>query len=65
MFNGKFRDEWLDMEWFRARREAIVMIEQYRQQHNDGRPHSSLGYRTHQEFKKLLPPTPQTAALAS
>ena len=63
-FNGKLRDECLDMEWFPTRREAVVVIEQYRQQYNDVRPHSSLGYRTPHEFKKLLEPTPPAAALS-
>lgn len=53
-FNGKFRDECLDMEWFPTRREAVIVIEQYRKQYNDVRPHSSLGYRTPHEFKRLL-----------
>lgn len=45
-FMGKFRDECLNMEWFLSRREARVLIEQYRRQYNAERPHSSLGYRT-------------------
>lgn len=53
-FNGKFRDECLELEWFATRREAAVVIEQYRQHYNAVRPHSSLGYRTPQEFKRLL-----------
>ena len=43
---GKFRDECLNMEWFLSRREERVIIERYRQQYNEERPHSSLGYRT-------------------
>ena len=50
-FNGKFRDECLNMEWFRNRREAAVFIEAWRQHYNEVRPHSSLGYRTPHEFK--------------
>lgn len=30
-FNGRFRDECLSVEWFRSRREAKVIIEQWRQ----------------------------------
>jgi putative transposase len=45
-FIGEFRDECLNMEWFRSRSEARVVIEQYRQQYNEERPHSSLGYQT-------------------
>ncbi len=50
-FNGKFRDECLNVEWFRNRHEATVLIEQWRRHYNDVRPHSSLGYRTPHEFK--------------
>jgi putative transposase len=50
-FNGKFRDECLDMEWFRTRVEAAVQIEQWRRHYNEVRPHSSLGYLTPVEFK--------------
>jgi putative transposase len=49
-FNGKFRDECLSLEWFRNRTEAKVVIEQWRQHYNEVRPHSSLGYRTPNEF---------------
>ena len=45
-FNGKLRDECLNLEWFRHRLEAQVVIEQWRQQYNEQRPHSSLRYRT-------------------
>lgn len=45
-FNSKFRDECLDMEWFHNRREATVLIEQWRHSYNHHRPHSAIGYRT-------------------
>jgi putative transposase len=45
-FNGKLRDECLNLEWFRHRREARIVIEQWRRHYNEQRPHSSLGYRT-------------------
>ena len=50
-FNGKFRDECLNVEWFRTRAEATIVIEQWRRHYNDVRPHSSLGYLTPQEFR--------------
>ena len=56
-FNGKFRDECLLMEWFRNRVEAKVAIEQWRRHYNEVRPHSSLGRRTPNEFKKLCSST--------
>jgi putative transposase len=50
-FNGKFRDEYLSLNWFRNRIEARVGIEQWRRHYNAVRPHSSLGYLTPLEFK--------------
>jgi len=50
-FNGRFRDECLNLEWFRSRREATVVIETWRQHYNAVRPHSSLEYRTPIEFR--------------
>jgi putative transposase len=49
-FNGKLRDECLSLEWFRSRREARVIIENWRRHYNAVRPHSSLEYRTPVEF---------------
>jgi putative transposase len=45
-FNGKLRDECLNMEWFRNRVEAKIIIEGWRCHYNEERPHSSLNYRT-------------------
>ena len=53
-FNGKLRDECLSMEWFRSRTEARVIIEAWRRHYNAVRPHSSLGYRTPNEYKATL-----------
>ncbi|MFT5205655.1 MAG: putative transposase [Phycisphaerales bacterium] len=44
-FNGKLRDELLQGEIFYTLREAKVLIEQWRNDYNTIRPHSSLGYR--------------------
>ena len=44
-FNGKLRDEVLDMEVCNTLAEAKVLIEQWRVHFNTVRPHSSLGYR--------------------
>jgi transposase InsO family protein len=44
-FNGKLRDELLNQEKFSTLVEAKVLIEQWRQEYNHNRPHSSLGYR--------------------
>jgi putative transposase len=44
-FNGKLRDELLNMEVFNTLLEARVLIEQWRVHFNTVRPHFSLGYR--------------------
>jgi len=45
-FNGKLRDECLNMEWFATRAEAKVKVERWRVHYNQARPHSSLDYQT-------------------
>ncbi len=60
-FNGRFRDECLNQEWFRTRAEAAAIIEAWRRHYNDVRPHSSLGYLTPNEFRKTLTPTSDRA----
>jgi putative transposase len=49
-FNGKFRDECLNQNWFVDLRHAREVIEDWRVDYNTVRPHSSLGYRTPEEF---------------
>ncbi len=44
-FNGKLRDELLNREVFYSLVEAKILIEQWRKEYNQIRPHSSLGYR--------------------
>ena len=44
-FNGKLRDECLNLERFDTLLEARVLIERWRLDYNHLRPHSSLGYR--------------------
>ena len=49
-FNGKFRDECLNMEVFASGKEAQMIVEAWRKDYNAYRPHSSLGYLTPAEF---------------
>ncbi len=49
-FNGKFRDECLNEHWFLSLKEARKRIEDWRQQYNSVRPHSSLNYLTPEQF---------------
>ena len=44
-FNGKLRDELLNREIFYTLWEAKVLVEGWRKEYNQVRPHSSLGYR--------------------
>jgi putative transposase len=49
-FNGRLRDECLNVKWFGNVREANVLVESWRHHYNEARPHSSLDYRTPSEF---------------
>jgi len=49
-FNGKFRDECLNQNWFVSLNDARQIIENWRVDYNTVRPHSSLGYPTPEEF---------------
>jgi len=55
-FNGKLRDELLNREIFTTLLEAQVLIEAWRKEYNQIRPHSSLGYR---------PPAPETILIGT
>ncbi len=44
-FNGKLRDEHLNGKLFYTLAEAKILIERWRREYNEFRPHSSLGYR--------------------
>jgi transposase InsO family protein len=49
-FHDKLRDECLNREIFGNLLEARVVIERWRLEYNAERPHSSLGYKTPEEF---------------
>jgi len=49
-FNGTFRAECLDTHWFCDLKEAKQLIESWRREYNESRPHASLGDRTPSEF---------------
>ena len=51
-FNGRFRDECLNQHWFVSLADAQRTIEQWRQDYNTARPHSSLGNLTPAEFAR-------------
>lgn len=49
-FNGKFRDECLNEEWFISLHQARYQIEHWRMDYNQERPHSSLDQMSPAEF---------------
>jgi len=52
-FNGKLRDECLNENWFMSLEHARTVIEDWRIDYNQERPHSSLGDLTPYEFMQL------------
>ena len=53
-FNGKFRDECLNMNWFSDLADAKRTIEEGRGEYNEVRPHSSLENATPKEFETKI-----------
>jgi putative transposase len=51
-FNGKLRQECLDQHWFDDLEEAKVVIEAWRKEYNQERPHRSLQGQTPLEFEE-------------
>jgi len=49
-FNGRLRDECLNVHQFASLAEAQAIIEAWRMDYNHRRPHSSLGHLTPNEF---------------
>ena len=57
-FNGRFRDECLNEHEFRSLAHARLIIEEWRRDYNELRPHKSLGNRTPEEFVRDLKTNP-------
>lgn len=55
-FNGKLRDELLNREIFTTLEEAKVLIEQWKREYNQVRPHSAKNYR---------PPAPEAVLITT
>lgn len=51
-FNGRLQDECLNANWFATMSEATRKIETWWEEYDRERPHSSLGYRTPEEFAR-------------
>jgi putative transposase len=53
-FHGRLRDECLNASWFRTLNDVRRTLDNWRQEYNCERPHSSLAYRTPAEFSRAL-----------
>jgi putative transposase len=53
-FNGRLRDECLNTNWFINLKEAREIIENWREDYNQVRPHSSLNNLTPAEYAKTM-----------
>jgi putative transposase len=53
-FNGTFRAECLNAHWFTTWTEAQRIVETWRVEYNERRPHRALGERTPNEFAKEI-----------
>jgi putative transposase len=53
-FNGRLRDDCLNESLFSSLRDARTKLEAWRQDFNEVRPHSSLGYLTPGEYARGL-----------
>ena len=51
-FHNRLRDECLNQEFFLSLTEAKVVIENWREFYNEEHPHSKLGFKSPNEFKK-------------
>jgi putative transposase len=51
-FHGRLRDECLNANWFRTLNDVKTTLASWRQEYNCERPHSSLDYRTPEEFRQ-------------
>jgi putative transposase len=49
-FNGRLRQECLNQNWFTTLDDAKQIVETWREDYNQFRPHSSLDHRTPSEF---------------
>ena len=64
-FNGSFRDECLNINWFLSIEDAREKIEAWRNDYNQWRPHTSLGNLTPRQYaEKQVEESPDSLLLA-
>ncbi len=64
-FNGSLRDECLNIHWFETIAEAQRLIEAWRIEYNDSRPHMALGNKSPVEYLLLASSSPQAQSKAA
>ncbi len=50
-FNGRLRDDCLNQHWFRSLADAKQIVEEWRLDYNQARPHNALGGLTPEEYR--------------
>jgi putative transposase len=51
-FNGRFREECLNANWFLSLPDARKKIAAWRDEYNERRPHTSLGFKAPAEYAR-------------
>lgn len=59
-FNGSFRDECLNVNWFLSLEDAREKIQAFKEEYNHFRPHSALGNMTPIEALERYPKSPES-----
>jgi putative transposase len=62
-FNGSFRDECLNANWFLSLEDAEEKIETWRREYNEWRPHSSLDNLTPIQYRQIQETTERPNSL--
>lgn len=62
-FNGTFRAECLDAHWFNSLTEAKQIIDAWRREYNESRPHRALGEVTPNEFAAQVGASPDLSTI--
>jgi putative transposase len=62
-FNGSFRDECLNTNWFLSLEDARLKIESFRRDYNEFRPHSSLQGKTPDQIESEIQMNPEISIL--
>jgi putative transposase len=61
-FNGRLRDELLNETLFRSLPHARAVLEAWRRDYNEERPHSKLGWMTPRAYARAIIETPGRSA---